>query len=158
MFKRPQHWIVWSRGHLQCHHVHTRFHPNPLIGSKVIKGFPGTHLRSLNVCHFGMAKATRLNNVASRSSSMAATAYQISVQELLVEDTQTDRQAGDLKSLLTFLESRLKMLHFCTGYKRICWEFTIIIMNLERHIFIFALIDYADVNLRIRTNDAEEMG
>jgi hypothetical protein len=35
------------------------FHPNPLIGSKVIMGFLCTHLRSLNV-HFGVAKATRL--------------------------------------------------------------------------------------------------
>jgi hypothetical protein len=59
---------IWSWGHLQCHHLHTRFHPNPLIGSKVIKGFLCTHLRSLNVRHFGMAAATRLKNLASGSS------------------------------------------------------------------------------------------
>jgi hypothetical protein len=39
---------------------HTRFHPNSPIGSKVIKGFLCTHLRSLNVRHFGMAEATTL--------------------------------------------------------------------------------------------------
>jgi hypothetical protein len=37
--------------------AHTRFHPNPPIGSKVIKGFLRTHLTSLNVRHFGMAGA-----------------------------------------------------------------------------------------------------
>jgi hypothetical protein len=41
----------------------------------VIKGFLCTHLTSLNVCHFGMAEATRLNNVALRSSSMTSHAY-----------------------------------------------------------------------------------
>jgi hypothetical protein len=35
-------------------------------GSKV-KVFLYTHLRSLNVCHFGMAEATRLKHVTSRS-------------------------------------------------------------------------------------------
>jgi hypothetical protein len=57
---------------------HTRFHPNPPVGSKVIKGFLCTHLRSLNIRHFGMDEATRFKNVASRSSSMASSAYQIS--------------------------------------------------------------------------------
>jgi hypothetical protein len=55
-----RHWIVWSRGYLQSHHLHTRFHPNQPIDSKVINGFLCTHLRSLNVRHFGMAEATRL--------------------------------------------------------------------------------------------------
>jgi hypothetical protein len=40
---------------------HTRLHPNSPIGSKVIKEFLCTHLRGLNVRHFGMAEATRLN-------------------------------------------------------------------------------------------------
>jgi hypothetical protein len=39
---------------------HTRVHPNPPIGSKVIKGFLCTHLKSLNVRHFGMAEGMRL--------------------------------------------------------------------------------------------------
>jgi hypothetical protein len=69
---------VWSRGHLQCHHLLTRFHPNLPIGSEVIKEFLCIHLRSLNARHFGMAEATRLKNVASRSSSMESPAYQIS--------------------------------------------------------------------------------
>jgi hypothetical protein len=37
-----------------------KFHPNPPNGSKVIKVFLYTHLRSLNVRHFGMAEATIL--------------------------------------------------------------------------------------------------
>jgi hypothetical protein len=49
-----------SQDHLQCHHVHTKFHRNPPIGSKVTKVFLFTHLRSLNVPHFRMAEATRL--------------------------------------------------------------------------------------------------
>jgi hypothetical protein len=53
-------------------------HLNPHIGSKVIKGFLCTHVRSLNVLHIGMAEATRIKDVASRSSSMASSAYQIS--------------------------------------------------------------------------------
>jgi hypothetical protein len=36
-------WTVWSQGNLQCHHVHTKFHPNPQIDSNVAP------LRSLNV-------------------------------------------------------------------------------------------------------------
>jgi hypothetical protein len=39
---------------------HTKFHPNATNGSKVIKVFLYTHLRSLNVRYFGMPKATRL--------------------------------------------------------------------------------------------------
>jgi hypothetical protein len=56
------------------------FHPNPPVGSKVIKGgfFFCIHLRSLNIRHFGVAEATRLKNVVLRSSSMASLAYQIS--------------------------------------------------------------------------------
>jgi hypothetical protein len=54
-----------------------KFHTNPPIASKVIKVFLYCHLRSLKV-HFAMAEATRLTNVASRSSSMAAPTYQIS--------------------------------------------------------------------------------
>jgi hypothetical protein len=52
--------ILWNHGRLQCHHLHTKFHLNPPNSSKIIKGFLYTHLRSLNVRHFGMAKATRL--------------------------------------------------------------------------------------------------
>jgi hypothetical protein len=40
-----------EEGRLQCHHLHTKFHPNPLNGSK-IKVFLYTHLRSLNIRHF----------------------------------------------------------------------------------------------------------
>jgi hypothetical protein len=49
-----------------------------MIGSKVIKVFLYTHLRSLNICHFGMAEAARFENVASRSSLVAAPVYHIS--------------------------------------------------------------------------------
>jgi hypothetical protein len=45
---------------------------------KRFKGFLYTHLRSLNVLHFGMAEAMRLKNVASWSPSMASPAYKIS--------------------------------------------------------------------------------
>jgi hypothetical protein len=48
------------------------------IGSKEIKGFLCTHLRSLKVRRFGMAEATRLKDVASRSYAMASPAYKIS--------------------------------------------------------------------------------
>jgi hypothetical protein len=45
---------------IKYHQLHTKFNPNPPIGTKVIKRFLCTHLRSLNVRHFGMAEATRL--------------------------------------------------------------------------------------------------
>jgi hypothetical protein len=48
------------------HHLHTKFHPNPPNGSKVIKVFLYTYLRSLNIRQFGMAEDTRLK-VTSRS-------------------------------------------------------------------------------------------
>jgi hypothetical protein len=47
-----------------------------------------------------------LNGITSVLNSMKI--YQ-AVQKLLVGDTQTDRQTGDLINLLSFLESRLKM-------------------------------------------------
>jgi hypothetical protein len=27
--------VVWSRDNIQCHHLHTKFHPNPTVGSKL---------------------------------------------------------------------------------------------------------------------------
>jgi hypothetical protein len=42
---------------------HTEFHPNPQNGSKVIKVFLYTHLKSLNVYHFEMVEATRLEKM-----------------------------------------------------------------------------------------------
>jgi hypothetical protein len=72
-------WLrIWSQGHLWCHHLHTKFHPNPPIDSKAIKGFLYTYLRSLNVHHYGMAEAMILKNVALKSALMASPAYQIS--------------------------------------------------------------------------------
>jgi hypothetical protein len=59
---------MWLRGRLQWHHLPTKSHENPPVGSKVISGG-----------HTGARAHTR-----------------------------TDRQAGDLISLLSFLESRLK--------------------------------------------------
>jgi hypothetical protein len=84
---------------------------------RFIKEFIFTHLRSLNVRHFGMAEATRLRNVASRSSSVGSPAYQISwksVQKLIVGDahTHTQRHTGWWFDKPTFiLESRLKITH-----------------------------------------------
>jgi hypothetical protein len=49
-----------SRDNIQCHHPHTKLYPNPPNGSKVIKVFLYTHLRSLNARHFGMSEGTRL--------------------------------------------------------------------------------------------------
>jgi hypothetical protein len=45
---------------IQRHHLHTKCHPNPPVGSKVIKRFLCKQLRSLNFRHFGIAEATRL--------------------------------------------------------------------------------------------------
>jgi hypothetical protein len=65
-----------KKSHLQCHQRHTKFHPNPPIGLKVINWFPCTHLKS-QVSHFGMVETTPLEGMASRSPSMALTAYHI---------------------------------------------------------------------------------
>jgi hypothetical protein len=48
------------RGHLQCHCLHTKFHPNSPVGSEVIRGFSCTHLKSLNDRSFGMVEVTVL--------------------------------------------------------------------------------------------------
>jgi hypothetical protein len=99
-----------SRCYLQCHQFLRRFHPNPPIDSKVITGFLYTHLRSLNVRHFGMAEDTRFKNMSSRSSSMASPAYKMSWKSTHRFKSYywgTHRQAGDLISLLSFSESRL---------------------------------------------------
>jgi hypothetical protein len=72
-----------SQGHLQCNHLHTKFYLNPPIGSKVIKGFLCTHLRSLNVRHFGMAEAMGLRNMALRSPSMSPPFYQFHESPLI---------------------------------------------------------------------------
>jgi hypothetical protein len=52
--------IASIQGQLQFHHLHTEFHPNPSNRSDVIKVFLYTHLKSLNVRHFGMTEAARL--------------------------------------------------------------------------------------------------
>jgi hypothetical protein len=80
---------------LQSHRLHTRFHPNPPIGSKVIKGLLCTHLRSLNVHHFGIVEATRLKKCGIEVIFNGITCLpnfmkiHRSVQKLLVGDTQT---------------------------------------------------------------------
>jgi hypothetical protein len=65
-FKRPPFWS--DRRHLQCHHLHTKIHPNPPISGNIIMVFLCTHLRNLNFRHFRMVEGTGLENVASRSS------------------------------------------------------------------------------------------
>jgi hypothetical protein len=60
----PPFWSVWR--HVQCHHLHTKFNPNPPISSDVIRGFLCTHIRSLNVRHVGMVEGTGLENMSSR--------------------------------------------------------------------------------------------
>jgi hypothetical protein len=57
---RPPFWS--ERRHLQYHHFHTNFHPNPPISLKVIRGFLCTHFRGLNVRNFGIFEATGLKN------------------------------------------------------------------------------------------------
>jgi hypothetical protein len=47
-----------TANNIQCHHLHTKFHPNPQISSKSC-----THLRSLDVRHLGMFEATKFNNM-----------------------------------------------------------------------------------------------
>jgi hypothetical protein len=46
---------------IQCHHLHKKFHPKSTNRFK-----SSTHLRSLNVRHFGMVKVTGLNSMHSR--------------------------------------------------------------------------------------------
>jgi hypothetical protein len=112
---KPWHSILWSRGHIQCHHLHTRFFPNPPIGSKV-KGCLCTHLRSLNICHFGMAEATRLkmwlrghlqwHHLPTKFHENPPVGSKVISGGHTCARAHT--QAGDLISLLSFLESRLK--------------------------------------------------
>jgi hypothetical protein len=86
-----------------------KFHLNPPNGSKVIKLFLYTQLRSLNVRHFGIAQAARLKNVTSRPPWMAVPAYQISrkvTYRFKSYQWGTHRQAGDLISPLSFFLSR----------------------------------------------------
>jgi hypothetical protein len=78
-----------------------------------------THLRNFNVRHFGMAEATILQNVTSRSPSMAVPAYQISpkstnrFKSISGGDT---RQAGWWFDKPTFIYWKLAktMLKMCT--------------------------------------------
>jgi hypothetical protein len=75
-------------------------------------GFLCTHLRRLNARHFRMAEATRLKcgvQVIFNCITCLQNCMKIhqSVQKLFVGDTH--RQAGDLLSVLSFLESRLQM-------------------------------------------------
>jgi hypothetical protein len=80
------------------------------ISSKSTKLFKSycTHLRSLNVRHFGMAKATRLKNVTSRSPWMAVPAYQISrkfTDRFKSIGGDTDRQTHSLSISLSHTHS-----------------------------------------------------
>jgi hypothetical protein len=102
---------VCIQGRLQCRHlISFKF----TKGSKVIKVFLYTHLRSLNVHHFGMAEATRLKkcdiegNLSASTFLPNFTNIHQSVKKLLVGDRHIHRQAGDLISSLSFFESRLK--------------------------------------------------
>jgi hypothetical protein len=55
--------LFWSYRHnLQCHRLHTKFHPIPPITSNVIRVFLCAHLRSLNVRYLGMVEGTGLEN------------------------------------------------------------------------------------------------
>jgi hypothetical protein len=125
----PIEFIVWIQGRLQYYHVHTKFHPNPPNGSKVIKVFLYTHLRSLNVRHFGMAEATRLKKInrghlewqclsikfhenpliGSKVISRGQTDRQTDTHTHTHTHTHRDRQTGDLISPLSFFESRPKI-------------------------------------------------
>jgi hypothetical protein len=66
--QKLEHPPIWN----DQHHLHTKFHPNPPVGSNVIRGFICTHFKSLNVHHFGMAEAMTM------SPSVASLAYQTS--------------------------------------------------------------------------------
>jgi hypothetical protein len=90
---------------IQCHHLHTKFHPNPPIGSKDIKGFLCTHLRSLNVRHFGMAEATRLKEMWLHGHLQwhhLPTKFHENppIDSKVISGEHTDRHAGDFISLL----------------------------------------------------------
>jgi hypothetical protein len=104
--------MVWSRGHLQCHHLHTRLYPNPPIGSKVIKGFLCTYLRSSNVSHFGMAEATRLKmwHQGQLQWHHLRTKFHENPPIGSKVISGEHRQACDLISLLSFFGSRLKCM------------------------------------------------
>jgi hypothetical protein len=70
-------------------------------------------LTNLNLNHFKMVEDMPLKIIASRSPWMALPPYQISWKSTkrfksYYLETHTDRQTGDLISLLLFLESRLK--------------------------------------------------
>jgi hypothetical protein len=87
-----------------------------------------THLRSLNVRHFGMAETTRLkmwrrglfNGITFLPNFMK---IHRSVQILLLGDTHTHTQAGDLISLFSFLKIRLKMLYAHKSHaSAVCWK------------------------------------
>jgi hypothetical protein len=77
-------WLPWNTNN-----------PNSLLSK--------AHLTTLNLNNFEITEAMGLKIIALGSPCMA------SVSKLLGRDTQTDRQTGDLISLLSFLESRLKM-------------------------------------------------
>jgi hypothetical protein len=87
--------------------------PTYKISSKSTNQFKScAHLRSLNVCHFGMAEGTTLNKCDVEVTLNGSTclpnftkSHRL-IQKLLVGDTH--RQAGDLISPLSFCESRLK--------------------------------------------------
>jgi hypothetical protein len=97
---------------IQCHHLHTKFHPNSPVGSKVVKGFLCIHLRSLNICHFGMAEATRLkmwHQGHLQCHHLPTKFHENShIGSKVISGTHTHTQAGDLIILLSLLESRLK--------------------------------------------------
>jgi hypothetical protein len=84
---------------------------NPLL-SKVDWWRYCIHLSSLSTSYFKTVETMGLKIVASRSLSTALPPYQISSkstsQSKVIRGTQTERQTGDLTSLLSFLECRLK--------------------------------------------------
>jgi hypothetical protein len=72
--------MVLNQGRLQCHHIHTKFHPKSKNGLKGIKEVFYTHLRSLNVRHF-ISKAlftqskSTVTNLATYLDSIAPLIY-----------------------------------------------------------------------------------